>query len=254
MLNIHIRSLLICILFSWISNPVFAEQKGYLLFNGQYSRLQTDSEQSFTVYRVGPEEAKQAILLIHGWWGLNHEIEAWADQYAMAGYRVMAIDIYNCQVTKSPVIAKKYMREVKQAEANEKYLAAIKALSEPDRKIAVIGRSYGANQALHATLVAQERVSATIVYYPYGELVTDKNKLETIKTPILGHFARNDFFFSPARLTDFTSATEKSGLSMTVNMYEASHGFDKSTGNNFNNPAHKLAQNRTYQFLNKYLN
>lgn len=255
MLYVHIiKSIVFCMACLLLAQAVSAAQESNLEFNGKYIRLQTANEQLFTVYAAGPEQAKQGILLIHGWWGLNLEVEAWANQFAMAGYRVMAVDLYNCQVTTSAVKARKLMNEVKQSEANDKYAAAIKALSAPEREIAIIGRSYGASQALHAALVSQEKVSATIVYYPYGELISDRSILAEIKSPLLGHFARDDFFLTPDKVAQFVSTVKESGLEMTVNMYEAKHGFDKPTGKNFNEAAHKLAQDRTNQFLNKYLN
>jgi len=219
-----------------------------------YVQLKTASNQSFNAYVAGPQDAKQAILLIHGWWGLNREVETWANEFAVAGYRVMAIDLYNQQVTSDPATAKKLMQAVKQSDADAKYATAIKALSANGRKVAIIGRSYGASQALHAALVAKDEASAAIVYYPYGELITDKQTLIEIKTPILGHFARYDFFLTPNKITQFTSAIKKSGLKITVNMYEARHGFDKPTSSNFNETAHQLAKQRTNQFLEQYLN
>jgi carboxymethylenebutenolidase len=127
-------------------------------------------------------------------------------------------------------------------------------LSAPERKIAIIGRSYGASQAIHAAMVAQEKVSATIIYYPFGEVNADGKMLAAIKAPILGHFAEDDYFFSPAKLSHLTSAMKNSGLTMTANMYKARHGFDSTTGKNFSEPAHTLSLLRTYQFLDKYLN
>ena len=166
----------------------------------------------------------------------------------------MAIDLYDRQVTHNPATAKKLMQSVKQSDADDKYAAAIKFLSKSGRKIAIMGRSYGASQALHAAQVAHEKVAATIVYYPYGELITDRKMLHEIKSPILGHFARKDFFLKPETVTEFSSAIKKAGVKMTVNMYEARHGFDKPTSSNFDEPAHNLAQQRTRQFLNQYLN
>ena len=249
-----IRALLFCMITMLSVQSAAGDLKGESIANGKYIRLLTASEQLFTAYLAGPEEARQGILLIHGWWGLNAEVELWADQIAAQGYRVMAIDLYDCHVTKNPVTARKLMNSVIQSEANQKYTAALKLLSVPGRKIAVIGRSYGASQALHAAQVAQDKVSATIIYYPYGELMANKKMLTAIKAPILSHFARDDFFLTPDKVAQFTSAIEESGLTLVVNMYEAKHGFDKPTGKNFNLLAHELAQGRTYRFLNKYLN
>ncbi|WP_455208653.1 dienelactone hydrolase family protein [Kaarinaea lacus] len=255
MLHIHtlkgITLYLACLL---LAQSVTAEQLSNSDDRANYVQLQTASKQSFNAYVAGPQDAKQAILLIHGWWGLNQDVETWANEFAVAGYRVMAVDLYNQQVTSNPATAKKLMQAVKQADADEKYAAAIQALSENGRKVAIIGRSYGASQAFHAAFVAKDKASATIVYYPYGELITDKKMLTKIKAPILGHFARNDFFLTPDKVTQFTSVIKNSGLKMTVNMYEARHGFDTSTSSNFDETAHQLAQQRTRQFLEQYLN
>ena len=254
MLNAKLLKWIVLVLSCGLFPPlVSAEQESEIQSNGKYVRLQTASDDLFTVYQVGPEQAKQGLLLIHGWWGLNAEIELWADRLAADGYRVMAVDLFNCNVTSHPPTARKLMNSVDQAQANEKYAAAIKALSAPGRKIAVMGRSYGASQALHAALVAQPKVSAAVIYYPYGELMTDENTLSAINSPILAHFAKDDFFLTPDKVAAFTSAIQKSGAKMTVNLYEAKHGFYTATGKNFNQAAHMLALSRTQRFLDEHM-
>ena len=237
-----------------VAPALSAEQISNIDDRANYVQLKTADNQTFHAYVAGPQDAKQAILLIHGWWGLDHDVETWANEYAVAGYRVLAVDLYNQQVTHNPATAKQLMQSVKQSDADAKYTAAIKALSSNGRKIAIIGRSYGATQVLHATLVAKEKASAAIVYYPYGELMTDKQSLAAIKAPILGHFASKDFFLPLDKVTQFTSAIKNSGLNMSVNMYEAKHGFDNAGSSNFDEAAHQLAQQRTNQFLQQYLN
>ena len=237
-----------------LAQSVTADNKNDTFVNDNYVQLQTENNQKFSAYIVGPEKAKQGILLIHGWWGLTQEVETWANQYAVKGYRVMAVDLYNKQVTKNPTKAKKLMRSVEQSMANEIYITAIKYLSSPERKIAIIGKSYGASQTLHAASVGQDKISAAIIYYPYGELIRDKKRLSSIKAPILGHFANDDFFLSSEKLTNFTSIIKTSGLNMDVNKYNARHSFASPTSNNFQEAARTLSYNRTRQFLDKYLN
>ncbi|MFO7604477.1 MAG: dienelactone hydrolase family protein [Gammaproteobacteria bacterium] len=243
-----------CIFSILVTQAVAAEQKRHLVGGAQYLQLKTSKGQPFAAYVAGPEHAKQGLLLIHGWWGLNEEMEAWANQFAVAGYLVMAVDLFNQEVTTVPKKARALMNGVKQSVANDKYMAVIKALSAPGRKLAILGRSYGANQALHAAIVAQEKVSATIVYYPFGEVITDKKILNAIKTPILGHFAQHDNFFTPDMLARFTAAIKNSGVTMTVNMYDAQHAFTNPAGKNFNMSAFRLSQQRTFEFLEKNLN
>lgn len=255
MFNIHkVICTSFCILSILVTQIVAAEQKSHLVGGAQYLQLKTANDQPFTAYVAGPEHAKQGLLLIHGWWGLNEEMEAWANQFAVAGYRVMAVDLFNQQVTTVPEKARALMNGVKQSVANDKYVAVIEALSAPGRKLAIIGRSYGANQALHAAMVAQEKVSATIVYYPFEEVIADKKNLNAIKTPVLGHFARHDHFFTPDMLARFTAAMKNSDVTMAVNMYDAKHAFTNPAGKNFNMSAFKLSQQRTFEFLEKTLN
>jgi carboxymethylenebutenolidase len=237
-----------------VAQSVSAEQTRNLDNRANYVQMKTASNQPFNAYVAGPKDARQAILLIHGWWGLDQDVETWANEYAVAGYRVLAVDLYNQQVTENPATAKELMQAVKQSDANAKYAAAIQTLSANGRKVAIIGRSYGATQVLHAALVAKEKASAAIVYYPYGELMTDKQSLAAIKTPILGHFARKDFFLSLDKVAEFTSAIKNSGVNMSVNMYEARHGFDSPSSSNFDEAAHQLAQQRSNEFLQHYLN
>jgi len=255
MLNIlSIKGIALSIACLLLTQSVAAAQKNSMADAAKYIQLQTASKQNFSAYVAGQKNAKQGLLLIHGWWGLNREVETWANKYAVAGYRVMAIDLYNQQTTSHPVKARALMSKVKQSVTNEKYAAAIDALTAPNRKLAIIGRSYGANQAIHAAMVAQEKVSATIVYYPFKKVLTDTKMLSAIKTPILGHFAQHDYFFTPDMLTQFTTSIKKSGLAMTVNMYNAKHAFTNPVGKNFNETAQMLSLKRTRQFLSKYLN
>ena len=252
--NTMIRSFLFFIICLLSVQSVAAEMQRSISVNGKYIRLKTASEQLFTVYVAGPEDAKQGILLLPGWWGLNAEIELWADQYSAKGYRVMAIDLYDCHVTTNPVMARKLMDSVVQSEANAKYAAALKTLSAHGRKIAVIGRSYGASQALYAALTEPQFVAATVIYYPYGDFPSDNKALARIKAPVLAHLAKKDFFFTPDKVQQFNALVKQTGLKVTVNQYDARHGFDKPSGKNFDDAAHRVAQNRTAEFLKKYLN
>jgi carboxymethylenebutenolidase len=102
-------------------------------------------------------------------------------------------------------------------------------------------------------LAAPQRVSATVIYYPFGELINDKNMLRQIKGPVLGHFATHDFALTPDKVKQFTSKIKQSGVIMTAYMYDAKHGFDKPTGKNFSEDAHKSALDKTYKFLNKHM-
>ena len=234
---------------SLLLQTAYAGKGKVLITTGEYVSLQTNSELNFRAYVAGPKSAKQGILLIHGWWGLNQEVEKWTNKFASLGYRVIALDLFNNKVTTNPTVAKKFIADMKQSEANEKYIAALNYLAKPDRKLAVVGRSFGAMQALEASMAAPEKISATVMYYPYGKLGTDKNKLRKINTPVLAHFAQKDFFLTPAKRDKFVSEINNAGIYMSVNIYDARHGFDKPTSKNYDESAHRLAWKKSNQFL-----
>ena len=238
---------IICLIFSHI---LYAEQTD----SDNYIKIQTTSKDTFSAYIVGPKTSQKAILLIHGWWGLTRDIESLANQFAVKGYRVMAIDLFDKQTTKNPIKAKKLMKSVKQSVANEKYLAAINVLSKAGRKIAILGHSYGGTQTLYAAAVGKDKVSAAILYYPFGKIITENIPLKSIIAPVLGHFASDDFFLTQDKFNKFKSKIKKSNLDMTFKTYKAKHGFDKRHDKNYIETEGDLAMRRTYQFLSKHLN
>ena len=242
MMKYYLSSLLAIVLFN---SPAYAVESQY----AGYQTITTDSQKPFRAYVAGPKEAKQGLLLLHGWSGLNREMEIWANQFAVRGYRVMAIDLYNNQVAKYPPRARKLMNSVNQQEANEKFRVAIKMLTQNDRKVAVLGRSFGANQAIHAAS-SDKRISAVVLYYPFGDV---SNLLSSFNAPVLGNFASEDFFFDKERQQKFVSAATKKGIKLKIENYSARHGFTNILGKNFDADADKSSSNKTFSYLEQYL-
>lgn len=231
-----------------LSAPAYTAQQS------EYITLETENQKSFKVYVAGPMDASRGILLIHGWLGLNQDIEALTMKFAKSGYRAMAIDLYDGDVANNPKDAKLLMMSVKQSEANDKYRAALQALLAPGRKLATIGWSYGGSQALHATLSAPKLVSATVSYYPFGEMISDKKTLAPMQGPILIQVGNEDFAFTPEKVKSYQQAIKNAGKILQVNTYIAKHGFDREKSKNYNQTAHVKAENSTYQFLDINLN
>ena len=70
-----------------LSAPAYTAQQG------EYITLETEKQKTFKVYVAGPMDASRGILLIHGWLGLNQDIETLTMKFAKFGYRAMAMDI-----------------------------------------------------------------------------------------------------------------------------------------------------------------
>lgn len=246
MYKFYLSAFLMLILFTGPAYALESQKAGY-------QTITIANHKPFRAYVAGPEEAKQGLLLLHGWLGLNREMEIWANQFAVQGYRVMAIDLYNNQVARTPTQARKLMNSVNQQEANAKFRTAIKILAQNGRKVAVLGRSYGANQALHAAAVGKMRISAVVLYYPFGDVVSKKNSLVSIKAPVLGNFASEDFFFDRELREKFVSAAKNEGVKLETANYSARHGFTNIVGKNFDAKEDRLANIKTLGFLAQHL-
>jgi carboxymethylenebutenolidase len=220
----------------------------------KYLNLTKDCSSPFRVYVTGPDDAHRGILIVHGWLGLNKDIEALAEQFGKAGYKAMAIDLYDGQIATNTQHAKLLMSSIKQADANKKFAAALDALKAPGRKIATIGWSYGGSQALHATLSAPDLVSATVSYYPYGEMITDKETLAPMQGPMLIQVGNQDFSFTPEKIEKFKAALMSAGKVLIIDSYDARHSFDKPASMNYNKIAAEEANYSTNKFLDLYLN
>src|SRR5687767_14273491 len=61
--------------------------------NGESIVLADGSKAYLALPAGGPP--KKAIVVIHEWWGLNPNIEHWADRLASAGWAALAVDLYS---------------------------------------------------------------------------------------------------------------------------------------------------------------
>jgi carboxymethylenebutenolidase len=220
---------------------------------GENWHLNVAYEKPLTVFVAGPEQAKRGILLVPGWMGLDERTKSLTRGFADAGYRAMAVDLYDGQVARNPHEARLMMDAVEQEEANTKYRAALTALQDGGREIAVIGWSFGGSRALHATLAAPERVSATVSYYPFGDMPLEKRQLKQLKGPWLIHVGNQDFAFGKDEIRAVAQAMETAGKTLAVETYPAKHNFDRPNSANYHRIADEQARFSTSKFLDRHL-
>ncbi|MEN8180218.1 MAG: dienelactone hydrolase family protein, partial [Pseudomonadota bacterium] len=142
---------------------------------GETIQLNTATAQPFGVYAAGPEDAKGAVIILHEWWGVMPHNRDWVDRLAALGYQAIVVDLYDGRTTDDPEKAGSWMREIDQAAADEKLKAALAYLELPGRRIATYGCSFGGKESMQASLLAPQKVTATIV--AYCRMETDVEKL-----------------------------------------------------------------------------
>jgi carboxymethylenebutenolidase len=167
-----------------------------------------------------------AIVLVHEWWGLNANIEHWADRFASAGWAAIAVDLYEGKVTTTPDAAMAAMKAVDPVKATATLKAAIDFVTNDPRihatKRAVIGWCFGGGWSLQSGLAFPE-LDGVIMYY--GQLETDPAKLSAIKGKLLGVFGNQDQGIPPAEVNKFDAALTQAKVPHEIYRYDAPHAF-----------------------------
>ena len=166
------------------------------------------------------------IVLIHEWWGLNANIEHWADRLASAGWAALAVDLYGGVVATDRDGAMAAMKAVDKDKAKATIHAAIEFLMSDARvkapKQAVMGWCFGGGWSLQ-TALAEPELDGAIIYY--GHLENDPAKLAAIKAKLLGVFGNKDTGIPPADVDKFEAALKTAKIDAQIYRYDADHAF-----------------------------
>jgi carboxymethylenebutenolidase len=191
-----------------------------------------------------------AIVVIHEWWGLNENIEHWADRLASTGWAALAVDLYGGVVATTPDDAMKAMKSVDDAKAAQTISAAIDFLAKDPRikatKRAVIGWCFGGGWSLQ-TALAHPELDGAIIYY--GQLVTDADKLKAIKARVLANFGNKDKGIPPDKVNEFEAALKQAGVHAEIHRYDAEHAFANPSNPHYDETAAADAWTHVLAFL-----
>jgi carboxymethylenebutenolidase len=194
--------------------------------------------------RTGPP----GVVLLHAWWGLNEDVQRFADRLAASGFLVTAPDMFGGQVADTIEGAEKLSAAGDEAGADAVALAAIDALAErlePDAPIAIVGFSFGAAYAVWAT-AKRDALQAAVVYY--GSL--SGPSLVKGTSPVLGHFAETDPYESDEGVAEFEEALRDAGREVTIYRYPGTgHWFAEPSRDAYRQEQADLAFERTVDFL-----
>ena len=200
-----------------------------------------------------------AVIMIHENKGLNDNIKNMANLLAKEGYVVLAVDLFNGEVTTNQTRASELSQSIRDhpdvaisnLQGAVKYLTSLPNVN-PD-KIASLGWCFGGQQSLQLALNSEDHpLSATVIYY--GRLVTEPENLSKIKWPVLGIFGENDESIPIATVEHFEDALTKNGITNEIYIFNGvGHAFANPSGDNYAPNETKNAWQKTLTFLNKYL-
>ena len=200
-----------------------------------------------------------AVIMIHENKGLNDNIKNMANLLAKEGYVVLAVDLFNGEVTTNQTRASELSQSVRDnpdvaisnLKGAVKYLTSLPNVNSD--KIASLGWCFGGQQSLQLALNSEDHpLSATVIYY--GRLVTEPETLSKIKSPVLGIFGDKDESIPVATVEQFEDALTKNGITNEIYIFKGvGHAFANPSGDNYAPNETKNAWQKTLTFLNKYL-
>ena len=204
-------------------------------------------------------EKLPAIVMIHENRGLNDNIKSTADILAKQGYVVLAVDLFQGQVTADPNRARELSSDVRNnpGVAIENMKSAVAYLSSLQNvnasRIASIGWCFGGGQSLQLALNSEDHpLAATIIYY--GQVVNDTGELSKIRWPVLGIFGDKDQAISVDSVRAFEKALNEVGVTNQIHIYPGvGHAFANPSNENYAPQETADAWMKTLAFLDKYV-
>jgi len=201
-------------------------------------------------------EPTAGILVIHEWWGLNDNIRSMARQLAGEGYVALAVDLYEGEVAETREDAGRLARGSRDnpGRGQQNLQQAWQFLKEEQSvdKIGVIGWCFGGGWSLQTALMLGDGIDAAVIYY--GRVITDRDALEALASPILGIFAAQDGGIPVATVREFQTTLDLLGKTASIHIYEgADHAFANPSGTRYNEDAAKDAWSKTLTFFGQAL-
>ena len=196
------------------------------------------------------------VVVIQEWWGLNDNIKNICDRLAGEGFVALAPDLYHGVVVAEPDAATKQMMALKMDQVAKEIAGAVDYLAGLDAatgsKVGSVGYCLGGGLSLYLASL-KPQVGACVIYY--GMLPGAQPDLSRLQAPVLGHYAENDQFASPAAARDLEGQLKSAGKQVEFHIYPGTdHAFFNDTRPDvYNAEAARLSWERTLAFFRRHL-
>jgi len=227
----------------------------------QWIKLPTADSAMDAYLALPPGGRGPGLLLLQEIFGVNEHIRAVAEQYALAGFVVLAPDVFWRQ---APRVELGYEGDDRQrgvalagalqpAELQADLQAAVTALrARPEvagSKIGAIGYCLGGR--LSYNVAALTDIDAAVAYYG-GGIAGQLALAPKVSCPIQFHFAASDAHIPPEAVAAVRAAF--AGKQAEVHEYPGSlHGFNCWARASYHAPSNALALGRSLVFLAQHL-
>jgi carboxymethylenebutenolidase len=228
----------------------FGNTTGYLVYPSPSFSSSTQNNQS---------EKLPAVVMIHENKGLNNYIKDSANILAKHGYVVLAVDLFNGEVTSdqnrsrilTSMIRENPIFAIENMKSAVNYLGSLENVNSS--RIASLGWCFGGGQSLQLALnIKDHPLSATVIYYGVP-LTNNTNALANIKWPVLGIFGSKDMAIPVDTVKQFQKSLNQTGITNEIYIYPGvGHAFANPSNTNYAAKETSDAWKKTLAFLDKY--
>jgi carboxymethylenebutenolidase len=195
------------------------------------------------------------LVVIQEWWGLQQQIKAMCDRFALAGFDALAPDLFNGVVVPyhDSVRATEEMSSLNFIDATEQTArGAVQYLMRNGAKVGVTGFCMGGAVAVIGAARIPE-LAAAVTFY--GLPPEQAARPMDVRIPLQGHFAsRDDGWVAPKVVDGFEHGLRAAGKEFEFFRYDADHAFvNEQRMAIHDRHAAELAWARATAFLRKHL-
>lgn len=212
---------------------------------GTFISLVSGDGFAFQAYRTAAVGSRKGgLIVIQEIFGVNDDIRAIADDFAMRGFDVLAPSMYDRVLPGFALnhdgadIA--YAVQIAQKNGVEnaiRDIAACVAHLAPLGHVFVTGYCYGGSMS-YAAATRVPGIAAASCYY--GSQLPSL-AAEGPKCPTIAHFGREDPYIPLEKVQDFSARRPE----VPTYLYDAGHGFNSKDGGAYHAPSAQLALDRT---------
>ena len=215
---------------------------------GSWVEFDTPDGQTGKAYALMTKEASSDYLfVIHEWWGLNDQVKKEAERlHEELGVNVMALDMYDGNVTDDPNKAGEYMQGVQQ-DRLEAIVNGALAKAGPEARVGTIGWCFGGGWSLRSSILAGDQGIGCVIYY--GMPVENAADLAPLKADMLGIFAKSDKWINEEVIGNFENLAAATNKKIDSHWYEADHAFANPSSPRYNESAAQDANAKALAFL-----
>ncbi len=201
---------------------------------------------------------RPAVVVIHGWDGINDHIRDVARRLAKAGYVALAPDLLSRQGGTSSFRSREAAieagRKLDDDMITKDLTGAVDFLKTQNfvrPKIGVVGFCWGGGKALLLTTRSKD-LAAAVIYY--GDNPRNLDDVKNITAPVLGQYGGADDRITSG-VPKLEEAMKRYGRSFEYKVYPgAPHSFNTDTSpRSYREEAAKEAWGRTLEFFKKHL-